>query len=207
MNFTYLVDLENICAKPLYQYAKQHQDAEYIVFYSDNTSGPSSILEGLPDNVRVSFIDCRTGGNNAMDFCISTMAGRLSVNRMTKIKILSNDKGYDPMIRMLQEQGTRITREGVEYQHDRGEEKEPVPVENPSDSQIVDQLVDYANQQDIKDIIRKGVPKKYQGQLTEAIISAIDRKEAHEMCQAILPNGLATSIYRKLRKHIPKGVE
>ena len=159
MNIIYLVDLENICARPLYQYAEEHQDAEYIVFYSDNTSSPDSLLEGLPDTVRVTFIDCKTGGNNAMDFCICAIAGHLSVRRMVKIKILSNDKGYDQI-----------------------------------------------DQQDIETVIKRNVPKKYQGDLINAISNAIDRKEAHEMCQAILPGNIAVQTYRKLRKYIPKEV-
>lgn len=202
MNLTYLVDLENICAKPLYQYAEKHQDGEYIIFYSENTSSPNSILEGLPEEIKVSFVGCKTGGHNAMDFCISGMAGRLSVGRLTKIKILSNDKGYDPVIRMLQEKGTRITREGVSLSPKEGKEGDL----NYSNIDPVSDLEDYAREQDIKRMIRKSVPKKYQGQMTDAILHAIDRKEAHEMCQAILPDNMATTVYRKLRKYIPREV-
>lgn len=192
MNITYLVDLENIGTKPLHQYAEQNQDAEYIIFYSDNTSMPGTVLELLPETINISFVNCRTGGNNAMDFCICAMAGKLSAYKARKIKILSNDKGYDPMIRMLQEQGTRISRECITY-HQEQEEK---PVQSTSNSNICD----------IETIIKNNVPKKYQNDMLKLIPNAIDRKEAHEMCQVILPKSLSTEVYRKLRKYIPREV-
>lgn len=192
MNITYLVDLENIGTKPLCQYVVNHQEGEYIVFYSDNTSMPGTVLEELPDTISISFISCKTGGNNAMDFCICAMAGNLSAYKTRKIKILSNDKGYDTMIRMLQDQGTRITRECVTY--------------NPEQEETPASDINNSNRFDIEDVIRKHVPKKYQNEMMKAIPNVINRKEAHEMCQIILPKNLATDIYRKLRRYIPREV-
>lgn len=190
MNITYLVDLENIGSKPLYKYIEEHQDGEYIIFYSDNTSSPATMLDELPDMLNVSFVYCKTGSNNAMDFCICAVAGKISAYRTKKMKILSNDKGYEPMVHMLQEQGIRITREDITYQPDI------VPVKPLCDMDMGA----------IEDVIIKNVPNKYQRDMLKTIPKVISRKEAHEICQVILPKSLATEIYRKLRKHIPKEV-
>lgn len=191
MNVTYLVDLENIGTKSLYQHVKDNLEEEYLIFYSNSTSTPNSMLKHLPDMLNVSFIDCKSGGNNAMDFCISMMAGKLSTNRYRKLRILSSDKGYDPMVCMLQEQGVRIERESVTYQSET--ENVHLPVEEP-------------NEYTLRNAIRKYVPKKYQNDMAKAIVNVISRKEAHEICQAILPKSMATDVYKKLRKYIPKEV-
>lgn len=75
---TYLVDLENIGTKFLFQHIEEHEKASYMIFYSDATSAPGIILEHISQDAAVTFVDCKTGGNNAMDFCICAAAGRLS---------------------------------------------------------------------------------------------------------------------------------
>lgn len=192
MNLTYLVDLENIGIKPLRQYVEHGQEGEYIIFYSDNTPMPGALLEQLPDNIHIAFVNCRTGGNNAMDFCICAMAGKLSTDRTGKIKILSNDKGYDAMVRMLQEQGTRITRDGV--------------MSHPEQREEPSQSTRSIDENGIAAIIQKNVPKKYQNMLQNEMLHVMSRKEAHEICQAVLPKSLATEVYRKIKKFIPKEV-
>lgn len=187
----YLVDLENVGPKPLCQHVEHHQDARYIIFYSDSTSGPGFILEQVSETLQVSFVNCKTGGNNAMDFCISAMAGKLAADVRKKVKILSNDKGYDPMICMLQEQGVRISREAT-YQ------PKPETTESQKTSQTPkDNLL-------LISTIRKNVPKQYQADVVNALSGTISRKEAHEMLQTILPQKMVPDIYKKLKKHIPK---
>lgn len=180
----YLVDFENIGGKALYQHIEQHSEAEYVIFCSDATATPESVMTHLPLLSRVQFVNCRTGENNAMDFCICAMAGRLSVHHRSWIKILSKDRGYDAMLHLLQEQGIRILRETVESKAETG-------IKSPKDTPLF--LA-----------IRSNVPKKYQEEVLNVLSGAVSRKEAHEMLQAVLPAKMASNIYQKLRKHIPK---
>lgn len=192
----YLVDLENIGAKILPRYMEQHPDASYIVFYADSTPAPGSILEQVPHAVKIQFVYCRTGGNNAMDFCICAMAGRLVVIPKAMIKVLSNDKGYDPMIRMLQEQGSRIERVIAEYAI--------TDVSDKSDSNP-GTIVDDARKQDLINAIKRNTEKCYWDRLIKILPDARNRSEAHEMMQAVLPNKMISDLYKKLKKFIPKG--
>lgn len=186
MNRTiYLVDLENIGIKALYHHIKENEESEYIIFHSDATPSPGIILEHVPDTLPVTFVDCRSGGNNAMDFCISAMAGKLSFIAGQRIVILSDDHGYDPVLYMLHQKGTRIVRQGVGT-GDR--KKEHGSKENTA----------------VVKAIRESVPKKYQEEIIAVLPSAVSRAQAHEMLQTILPQKMVADVYKKLKKHIPK---
>lgn len=192
-NVIYLVDLENIGTKALCQHIKRNAEAEYIVFHSDSTSTPWSILEQIPDMLKITFVDCKGGGNNAMDFCISATAGRMSCQPGIRIIILSDDKGYDSMLYMLHHKGVRITREGV-----------PGSQKVKTDEDVL--IKDRGPREHVPIIkaIRKEVPRKYQEDVIDILPGAINRTEAYEMLQAILPSDIATSIYHKLKIHIPR---
>lgn len=189
----YLVDLENIGVKILPRHMEQHSDSRYIIFYSDSTAMPGVILEQVPQTVRIQFIYCRTGGNNAMDFCISAMAGRLAAVPKVMIKILSNDKGYDPMIHMLQEQGSRIERVIAEY----------VVTDTSNDDTSV--IIDDVRKEALINAIKRNTEKCYWDRLIKILPDARNRSEAHEMMQAVLPNKMISDLYKKLKKFIPKG--
>ncbi len=193
LNTVYLVDLENIGTKILYQHVGDHRNVEYIIFHSDSTTAPGTILDNIPADVKVSFVDCRSGGNNAMDFCICTMAGILAAEGRQMIRILSDDKGYDPILYMLHHRGVRIIREST-YQ----------AVPKQADSHKPDQS--YRENLPIIKAIRATVPKRYQEEVIGVLPGAVSRKEAHEMLQAILPAPAVADIYKKLKKHIPKEV-
>lgn len=191
-NPVYLVDLENIGTQALYHHIEKHREGEYIIFHSDSTASPGTILEKIPEDVKVSFVDCRSGGNNAMDFCICTMAGMLA-DSGRGIKILSNDKGYDPILYMLHQRGIRIARECTP--------------DHPS-AQNAQAQKDLGWRENIPIIkaIRAAVPRQYQEDVIAVLPGAVSRKEAHEMLQAVLPAKIVAETYRKLKKHIPREV-
>ena len=193
----YLVDLENIGHKVLYQYIENHRDIQYIVFYSENTVSPEIVLEHIPVSIQVTFIDCKTGVNNAMDFCICAMAGQLSVNNKNRIVILSDDKGYDAMLHMLSRQGIRISRTSVN-QSEPSKKKIKQKDQTDMKKKQTDQLLVTA--------IRKNVPKQYQEDLIAAMSAVSNKSDAHEVCQAVLPRKMVSDIYKKLKKYIPKEV-
>ena len=182
----YLVDLENIGQTLLYEQIESEPKSTYIIFYSIATLAPGAILEHIPEDVDVKFVDCYSGGNNAMDFCICAAAGRLSIEHGCSIRILSDDKGYDPMLNMLHQEGIRISRKkagnNVSVNGDPGP-REHVPIIRA---------------------IRQNVPKKYQDDCIAVLPGAPNRKRAHEMLQSILPPEIVAGTYKKLKKHIPK---
>lgn len=182
----YLVDLENVGVNFLYQHVQRNADAEYVVFCSESTALPGTVLDNVPDGLSVSFIDCRNGEANAMDFCICAMAGRLSGNGRP-MRILSNDKGYDPMVDMMHRQGIRIKREAAPRH---------VPVPDGVAGQTVSTSLIGA--------VYTNVPKKYQQAVIEALPGICTRKKMHEALQAALPTKLVADVYKKLKKHIPK---
>lgn len=193
----YLVDLENIGHKILYQYVENHQNTQYIVFYSENTVSPETILEHIPVSVQVTFIDCKTGANNAMDFCICAMAGQLSADSGKQIAILSDDKGYDAMLHMLSTQGIRISRKST------GQSE---PAKKKTKEKNSSKTKNKQNDQSLAAAIRKNVPKQYQENLIIAMSKVTNKSDAHEVCQAILPQKMVSDIYGKLKKYIPKEV-
>lgn len=188
----YLVDLENIGSKGLYQHVKQHLNAEYIIFYSDTTTTPGLILDQVAKDLHVTFVDCKTGSNNAMDFCICAMAGRLSINQKKILRILSDDKGYDPMLHILQQQGVCIRRENSSYPQ-TSNETSPFNI-NPKQSENIPIIKE----------IRACVPKKYQDDIIAELPSAVNRKQAHEILQRNLPQKMVPEIHKRLKKFIPK---
>lgn len=178
-----LIDLENIGTKAALRYMDENPEDEYIVFYSEHTLGPDSILRQAADDVSVRFIGCQVGTVNAMDFCICAIAGQESVSRDKRIVILSDDKGYDAILPMMHCQGIRIIRRRLAL--------EPVPEQD---------------NKPIMQAIRKHVPKKYQENVLRALPNALSYSEAHEMLQAILPQKLVQSTYLKLKPYIQQAV-
>lgn len=193
LDVIYLVDLENVGHNILYEHMKEHIDAEYIVFCSENTAQPDTVLENIPVSVRVKFTDCITG-SNAMDFCICAEAGRLSICARKTIRILSDDKGYDAMLHMMRRQGVRISRESTMQQ------SSPEPEGHDGNETTLKENTSIVR------AIRANVPKKYQEEVIRALRYIPNRKEAHERLQAILPAKMVPDIYKKLRKYIPKEV-
>lgn len=181
----YLVDLENIGQTALYDFVKQNPEEEFVIFYSDKTTSPGIILEHVPENLIISFVLCESGSDNAMDFCICTTAGLIASKDFQKIVIISDDKGYDPAVHMLQQKGMRIKRENT-AQADDGQ----MPCLNGR----------------ITKVVFENVPKRYQNEVFEALKNVSGRKAVHEMLQKIMPQTTAAETYNKLKKYIPKTV-
>lgn len=184
----YLVDLENVGANFLYQHAHAHAESEYIVFCSESTPTPGTVLHHVPEALDISFVDCHNDGKNAMDFCISAMAGVLSACGRP-MRILSGDKGYDAIFGMLHRQGVRIEREEPRHH--------AVLPKGAGGSPLVDNT-------SLTGAVYKHVPKAYQQAVIAMLPDVYDRKGMHEALQAALPTKLVAATYKKLKKHIPK---
>lgn len=106
---TFLIDFENVPNNIFSQLDNLvNKPGYYYVFYSDHIQTPDWILKHTPPEMQMQFIECYTG-ENAMDFQLIAMAGELAALNPNMIYIIvSNDKGYKPAIRMLQNKGRRI---------------------------------------------------------------------------------------------------
>lgn len=182
-HITYLVDLENIGPAELYAHAGKHPADRYIIFYSAHTASPEAILEQMPAASDVRFRYCPAGTDNAMDFCICAVAGRLSAQGRNVLRIFSDDRDYDPVLPLLQEEGVRIAREGTTRKTDGAENGRSTP---------------------LIEAVRSCVPKQYQAEVASALRRAADRRQAHDALQDILPQKFVPEVYNKLKKYIPK---
>lgn len=111
MKTFYLIDYENLpkdIVKNLCEKNK-NQNYWYLVFYSDKTAPPQTILETVPESTTIRFQYCYNGTDNALDFqLIATVAQMSAKHPNIKYIIISDDKGYTPAVRMLQEQGLKV---------------------------------------------------------------------------------------------------
>lgn len=109
---TYLVDTENVgtiwnlLLRPL---SKQDN---LILFYTENSPGISyfdlDII--MKENKTFELVSCNKG-KNALDFqLISYLGYLLKSAAKTEYTIISNDTGYDPVIKFWKERGYIVTR-------------------------------------------------------------------------------------------------
>lgn len=108
----YLVDTENVGAvwKYLFQFATNTDDI--LLFYTENTPFLSyNDLEYiLSYKERFTMIKCYTG-NNALDFQLVSYLGFLmKTGAKTQYIIVSNDTGYDAMIRFWSDRERNVSR-------------------------------------------------------------------------------------------------
>ena len=108
----YLVDTENVGAvwKHLFQLVANTDDI--LLFYTENTPFLSyNDLEFvLSYKERFTMIKCYTG-NNALDFQLVSYLGFLmKTGAKTQYIIISNDTGYDAMIRFWSDRERNVSR-------------------------------------------------------------------------------------------------
>lgn len=108
----YLVDTENVGAvwKHLFQLAANTDDI--LLFYTENTPFLSyNDLEYiLSYKERFTMIKCYTG-NNALDFqLVSYLGFMMKTGAKTQYIIVSNDTGYDAMIRFWNDRERNVSR-------------------------------------------------------------------------------------------------
>ena len=95
-NTVYLIDYENVSYKGLYGISEIKPDDEIIIFYSNDISIIKDIIEIYNTRgVTLKYYQLDKTGKNALDFMISAYAGyAASKENISRIAILSNDKGY-----------------------------------------------------------------------------------------------------------------
>lgn len=111
----------------------------------------------------VELVKVRGTGSNALDFHIAYYLGKLiDLNNNIKFIIFSNDKGYDPLIKHLTEEGIKIKRISVDNEVEKKKEKESSvivkQVKKPSKNSLYDKAYTI-----IKEMPKKNRPKKVVG--------------------------------------------
>jgi len=186
----YLVDTENVGAiwKHLFQIAANIDDI--LLFYTENTPFLSyNDLEYiLSYKDRFTMIKCYTG-NNALDFQLVSYVGfMMKTGAKTQYIIVSNDTGYDAMIkfwtdrdrkvsRMSQAQLIQTVKEKEEKQSDTAikEEKEKEPVSKTEETETKAETVSVS----VLDNQTKTAPSKYSDEeiLIQGVLSDEKGKE------------------------------
>lgn len=109
----YLVDVENVGNRWIHLVNELHVDDKMVLFYSESS------MKFTFDNLKdvgtkmnyLSFVRCFNGNPNALDFQLSGCLGYLmALFPEYKYKIVSNDSGYDTLIRFFKGMHMNVCR-------------------------------------------------------------------------------------------------
>ena len=103
-NTVYLIDYENVSYKGLYGISEVKPEDEIIIFYSNDISIIQDIISSyVKQGITIKYFELDKTGKNALDFMVSAYAGyAASKENVRKIAILSNDKGYTSIIKVIE---------------------------------------------------------------------------------------------------------
>lgn len=105
-----LIDFENVRPAGL---PSIHENQNVFIFAGDNQNkiDYELVRATQPYGNRVQWIKIKGSGRNALDFHISFYLGKLSTaHKRASFFILSKDKGFDPLVRYLENSGIQCKR-------------------------------------------------------------------------------------------------
>ena len=105
-----LIDFENVRPAGI---PAIHENQNVFIFAGDNQNkiDYDLVRATQPYGNRVQWIKIKGSGRNALDFHISFYLGKLSaIHRQASFFILSKDKGFDPLVRYLENSGIQCKR-------------------------------------------------------------------------------------------------
>ena len=112
----YLVDYENVNSKALRGLDELKRAASVVIFYSDACRNfDLDLLRDLTDSgVMVVASKVELGSKNALDFQLSSYLGWMigHFNRDDEFAVVSNDTGFDCLVKFWKYQGVRVNRVG-----------------------------------------------------------------------------------------------
>ena len=110
----YLIDYENVFPRKLDNIQGFTNADKMIIFYSEKTTGVSKrfMTDLVNNNIDVIFIKADNGIKNDLDFQLSSYVGFLAACDELDIRIVSNDHGYDGLIKFWNARGCHIKRNG-----------------------------------------------------------------------------------------------
>lgn len=106
-----LVDYENV--QPVLSQHIESDKTHFIIFVGSHQSRISYELAASlqPLGKKVQYIKMNQGGRNSLDFHIAYFIGKLSTeDKQANFVIISNDKGFDPLVEYLNRQDVMIQR-------------------------------------------------------------------------------------------------
>jgi hypothetical protein len=105
-----LIDFENVRPAGI---PAIHENQNVFIFAGDNQNkiDYDLVRATQPYGNRVQWIKIKGSGRNALDFHISYYLGKLSaIHKQASFFILSKDKGFDPLVRYLENSGIQCKR-------------------------------------------------------------------------------------------------
>ena len=126
----YLVDFENVKSKGLQGIDNLTETDTVIIFYSENSDTINFEMHQkvLTSKADIEYFKVNVGGKNALDFQLVTQLGYLLCQEEdSSYCIVSNDTGYDAVVRYWGERGydvTRMTAKECSEKKEKGEEQE-----------------------------------------------------------------------------------
>jgi len=105
-----LIDFENVRLAGI---PAIHENQNVFIFAGDNQNkiDYELVRATQPYGDRVQWIKIKGSGRNALDFHISFYLGKLSaIHKQASFFILSKDKGFDPLVRYLENSGIQCKR-------------------------------------------------------------------------------------------------
>lgn len=179
----YLVDFENV---PGVDLSKIATDCKVIIFTGVNQKSiPVELVtatQRFGDRLQWRRLDA--SGHNALDFFIACELGRVQASGTGTIcTVLSNDKGFDPLLRYLNSVGVRCKRIGTQPIAKSKPKPAPKPTSPPKP------VVDPANFNRAIEILgkseKKARPRKHKT-LVQAISSFFQKKLSQAQVEAII---------------------
>jgi PIN domain len=179
----FLVDFENVPGVDLSQIGIE---CRVIVFTGVNQkSVPLELVtatQRLGERLEWRRVDA--SGRNALDFFIACELGRVQASgNGTSCTVLSNDKGFDPLLRHLNAAGVKCQRIGTQPI------AKPIPTTKPKPTPMPKVVVDPANFNRVLEILgkseKKSRPRKHKT-LAQAISSLFQKKISKDQVEEII---------------------
>lgn len=126
-----LIDYENVQPKDLKGLAGEQ--CKILLFHGISQTTKCGLAGEIHKFAsRARYIEISGSGRNALDFHIAYYLGRLSIEEPEAcFHIVSKDKGFDPLLKHLQEAGVNVTRmESIEEVLSRGPGNRKNPFQN-----------------------------------------------------------------------------
>lgn len=159
MHNTYLIDSENTGDCWIELMAKD-KESEYLVFYTGHS--PRIDYEHakllMDAETKPEFIRC-SEGNNALDFQLVTYLGYLlQSDNKKELTIVSNDTGFDSVVKFWTERGHEVKRINTIYLQKQDAPRIPLPVSPIRHSLLSEALI--KESPSLKNTYTKSVPEE-----------------------------------------------
>ncbi|RAN65274.1 PIN domain-containing protein [Dolosigranulum pigrum] len=197
-----LVDYENI-SKKFISYCEELTKRDYcFVFYSkaDNTMQFEKVNELLQLDCKVEFIQVINGSANALDFQMSSYLGYfLQEFPKSQFVLLSNDKGFDPVVKHWITKGYNVRQDFLSLRNDSPKSSSAYHKPAPTPKQPKHHPQKTRLDQVIYNIVGSNVKPADRSKVKGIFYASQSKDELrHKLCDAFGPDR-GSSYYKYLR--------